>query len=183
MLVGVVAYLRLPIAALPSVDRPTIALWSGLPGASADTIVAAVAQPLERQIGIIPGVVEMRSFSATGGTQLTVQFQLDKNIDAAAAAIQAAINASGPSLPKDLQQPPVYWKANPSGWAVMTLALTSEVLDPSDIYDIADTIVAEQISQVPGVAHVFVSGAERGAVRIRADPGRIAAMHVSLEQI
>jgi multidrug efflux pump len=183
LLVGIVAYMRLPIAALPSVDRPTIALWAGLPGASADTIASALAQPLERQIGSIPGIVEMRSFSATGGTQLTVQFQLDKNIDAAAGAIQAAINAAGPNLPKDMPQPPGYWKANPSGWSVITLALTSEVLDPSDVYDFADTVVAEQISQVPGVAQVMVSGAEHGAVRIRVDPGRIAAMHVSLEQI
>ena len=134
LLIGIVAYVRLPIAALPSVDRPTIALWAGLPGASADTVASALAQPLERQIGIIPGVVEMRSFSATGGTELTVQFQLDKNIDAAAGAVQAAINAAGPSLPKDLPSPPGYWKANPAGEAVITLALTSEVLDPSDIY-------------------------------------------------
>ena len=183
LLVGIVAYMRLPIAALPSVDRPTIALWAGLPGASADTIASALAQPLERQIGSIPGIVEMRSFSATGGTQLTVQFQLDKNIDAAAGAIQAAINAAGPNLPKDMPQPPGYWKVNPSGWSVITLALTSEVLDPSDVYDFADTVVAEQISQVPGVAQVMVSGAEHGAVHIRVDPGRIAAMHVSLEQI
>ena len=183
LLIGLVAYVRLPIASLPSVDRPTISLWAGLPGASADTIASAVAQPLERAIGVIPGIVEMRSFSATGGTQVTVQFALDKDIDAAAAAIQAAINAAGPSLPKDIPQPAEYWKANPSGWSVMTLTLTSDVLDPGDVYDIADAIVAEQISQVPGVAQVWVSGAERGAVRIRVDPGRIAAMHVSLEQI
>ena len=183
LLVGIVAYARLPIAAMPSVDRPTIAIWAGLPGASADTIASALAQPLERQIGIIPGIVEMRSFSATGGTMLTVQFTLDKNIDAAAGAIQSAVNASGPNLPKDLPQPPEHWKANPSGWAVIALSLTSEVLDPTDVYDIADTVVAEQISQLPGVAQVVVSGAERGAVRIRVDPGRIAAMHVSLEQV
>jgi hydrophobe/amphiphile efflux-1 (HAE1) family protein len=183
MLVGIVAYVRLPIAALPSVDRPTIALWATLPGASADTVASALAQPLERQIGIIPGVKEMGSFSATGGTNVSVQFDLDKNIDAAAAAVQAAINAAGPNLPKDMPQPPGYWKVNPSGWAVMTLALTSDVLDPGDVYDIADTVVSEQITQVPGVAQVWVSGAERGAVRIRVDPGRIAAMHVSLEQI
>jgi hydrophobe/amphiphile efflux-1 (HAE1) family protein len=183
LLIGIVAYVRLPIAALPSVDRPTIALWAGLPGASADTVASALAQPLERQIGIIPGVVEMRSFSATGGTELTVQFQLDKNIDAAAGAVQAAINAAGPSLPKDLPSPPGYWKANPAGVAVITLALTSEVLDPSDIYDIADTVVTQQILQAPGVSQVSISGADRGAVRIRVDPGRIAAMHVSLEQV
>jgi hydrophobe/amphiphile efflux-1 (HAE1) family protein len=183
LLIGVVAYVRLPIAALPSVDRPTIGVWGVLPGASADTVASALAQPLERQIGTIPGIVEMRSFSATGGTELTVQFQLDKNIDAAAGAVQAAINAAGPSLPKDLPQPPGYWQSNPSGWAVIWLSLTSDVIDPSDIYDIADTVVAEQISQLPGVAQVFVSGAQRGAVRIRIDPGRIGTMGVSLEQI
>ena len=183
VLVGIIAYARLPIAALPTVDRPAITLWCGLPGASADIVASALAQPLERQIGTIPGIVEMSSFSATGGTQIRVQFELDKNSDAAAAAVQAAINAARPELPKDLPDPPGYWKANPSGWAVMTLALTSDVLDPSEVYDIADAIVSEQISQVPGVAQVSVSGAERGAVRIRVDPGRIAAMRVSLEQI
>ncbi len=183
LLLGIIAYARLPIAALPSVDRPTIGIWAGLPGAAADTIASALAQPLERQIGIIPGIVEMRSFSATGGTQLSVQFELDKSVDAAAGAIQAAIAAAGPSLPPDLPQPPNYWKANPSGWSVISLALTSDVLDPSEVYDITDAVVAEQISQLPGVAVVNVSGAERGAVRIRVDPGQIAAMHVSLEQI
>ncbi|MEJ0015093.1 MAG: efflux RND transporter permease subunit [Acetobacteraceae bacterium] len=183
LLLGVIAYARLPIAALPSVDRPTIALWAGLPGASADTIAAALAQPLERQIGAIPGVVEMRSFSATGGVQLVVQFQLDKDADAAAAAVQAAINAAGPSLPRDLPQPPGYWKTNPAGWSVITLALTSDVLESTAIYEYADSVVAEQIAQVPGISQVSVSGAERAAVRIRADPGRIAAMGISLEQI
>ena len=183
LLLGIVCYSRLPIAALPSVDRPTIGVWAGVPGASADTIATALAQPLERQIGTIPGIVEMSSFSATGGTMLTVQFDLSKDIDAAAEAVQAAINAAGPNLPPDLPQPPSYWKANPSGWPVITLALTSDVLYPSDVYDIADSVVAEQLSQLPGVAQASVSGAERGSVRIRVDPGRIAEMGISLEQI
>jgi len=183
LLLGIVCYTRLPIAALPSVDRPTIGVWAGLSGASADTIAAALAQPLERQIGTIPGIVEMSSFSATGGTMLTVQFDLSKDVDAAAEAVQAAINAAGPNLPPDLPQPPSYWKANPSGWPVITLALTSDVLDPTDVYDLADSVVAEQLSQIPGVAQASVSGAERGSVRIRVDPGRIAEMGISLEQI
>jgi multidrug efflux pump len=183
LLIGVVAYLRLPIASLPSVDRPTVGVWATLPGASADTMAASVAQPLERQIGQIPGIVEMHSFSDPGATQITVQFRLDKNIDAAAGAVQAAINAASSSLPKDMPGPPVHWKVNPAGWSVMTLVLTSDVLEPSTVYDIADTIVSEQITQLPGVAQVRVSGSERGAVRIRVDPGRIAALHVSLEQI
>jgi multidrug efflux pump len=183
LLIGVVAYLRLPIAAMPSVDRPTIGLAAALPGASAETVASTLAQPLERSIGTIPGIAEMHSFSATGGTSIVVQFQLDKKSDAATAAVQAAINASGPSLPKDLPQPPSFWKTNPAGWSVIMLALTSDVLEPGEVYDVADTIVAEQISQVAGVAQVIVSGAERGAVRIRVDPGKIAAMHVSLEQI
>ena len=158
-------------------------MWAGIPGASADTIASAVAQPLEQQIGTIPGIVEMRSFSATGGTQLTIQFELEKSIQAAAGAVQAAINASGPSLPKDLPQPPIYWKVNPSGWPVITLALTSDVLEPSEIYDLADSVIAEQLAQLPGVAQANVSGAERGAVRIRVDPAQAATMGLSLEQI
>ena len=115
LLLGIVAYTNMPIAALPSVDRPTVGTWAGLPGASADTIATSVAQPLERQIGIIPGIAEMGSFSATGGTQITVQFELGRDIDDASAAIQAAINTALPNLPKDLPQPPLHWKANPSG--------------------------------------------------------------------
>jgi hydrophobe/amphiphile efflux-1 (HAE1) family protein len=183
LLLGVVAYTHMPIAALPSVDRPTIGIWAGLPGASADTIATSVAQPLERQIGIIPGIAEMGSFSATGGTNITVQFDLTRDIDAAATAVLAAINTALPNLPKDLPQPPVYWKTNPSGWAVIAISLTSETVEPKVMYDYADSVIAEKLSQLPGVAKVAVAGAERPAVRIRASPRLLASMNLSLEQI
>ncbi len=183
LLLGIVAYTQMPIAALPSVDRPTISTWAGLPGASADTIATSLAQPLERQIGIIPGIAEMGSFSATGGTQITVQFELGRDIDAASAAVQAAINTAGPNLPKDLPQPPVHWKANPSGWAVIAIALTSEIVEPKVMYDYADSVISQKLSQLPGVAKVNVAGAERPAVRIRASPRLLASMNLSLEQV
>jgi len=183
MLLGIVAYRHMPIAALPSVDRPTIGIWAGLPGASADTIATSLAQPMERQVGIIPGIVEMGSFSATGGTQITVQFDLARDIDAAATAILAAINTAGPNLPKDLPQPPVYWKANPSGWAVIAISLTSDIVEPKVMYDYADSVIAQKLSQLPGVAKVNVAGAERPAVRIRASPRLMASMNLSLEEV
>jgi hydrophobe/amphiphile efflux-1 (HAE1) family protein len=183
LMLGVVAYMHMPIAALPSVDRPTIGIWAGLPGASADTIATALAQPLERQVGIIPGIAEMGSFSATGGTQITVQFDLARDIDAAATAVLAAINTAGPNLPKDLPQPAVYWKANPSGWAVIAISLTSDTVEPKVMYDYADSVIAQKLSQLPGVAKVNVAGAERPAVRIRALPRLLASMNVSLEQV
>jgi multidrug efflux pump subunit AcrB len=142
-----------------------------------------LAQPLERQIGIIPGIAEMGSFSATGGTQITVQFELARDIDAAAAAVQAAINAAEPNLPKDLPQPPVYWKANPSGWAVIAISLTSDIVEPKVIYDYADSVIVQKLSQLPGVAKVNVAGAERPAMRIRASPRLLANMNLSLEQV
>ncbi len=183
LLLGIVSYARLPIAALPNVDRPTIWVYAGIPGASADTIASAVAQPLERQLGTIPGIAEMSSFSAMGGATVNIQFDLDKDIDAAGAAVQSAINAATPNLPKDLPQPPVYGKANPSGYPVIVLAMTSDVLDPGDVYEIADGVVGEKLSQLPGVARVVISGAERAAVRVQASPLLMANMGVSLEQI
>ncbi len=183
LLLGVVAYAMLPIAALPNVDRPTIGVYAGIPGASADTIAASVAQPLERQLGTIPGIAEMASFSAPGGTEITIQFDLATDIDAAAGAVQAAINAAGPNLPNDLPQPPTYWKANPSGFAAISLAMTSDVLDPSAVYDYADSVVAEEIAQLPGVAKVNVAGADRSAVRIRVQPRQLAGMKLSLEDV
>ncbi len=183
LLLGLISYRRLPIAALPNVDRPTIWVFAGIPGASADTIASAVAQPLERQLGTIPGVMEMSSFSAMGGATVFLQFALEKDIDDAAGAVQAAINAATPNLPKDLPQPPIYGKANPSGSPVIVLAMTSDLLDPGDVYDVADSVVSEKLAQLPGVARVVISGAERSAVRVQASPRLMANMGVSLEQI
>jgi multidrug efflux pump len=183
VLLGVVAYLRLPIAALLAVERPTIVVEAPFPGASPTTVATALAQPLERQLGIIPGIVEMTSWSGTGGTQIIIQFELTKDIDDAAGAVQAAINAAGPYLPKDYAWPPYYYKANPAGFSVIALALTSDVIPPGQLYDYADSVLSPKLSQLPGVARVFISGAERNAVRAQVAPGRIARMNLSLEAV
>ncbi|WP_158746328.1 efflux RND transporter permease subunit [Acidisphaera sp. L21] len=183
LLLGALSYFNLPIAALPNVDRPTISVWGYLPGASADTVATSLAQPLERQLGTIPGIVEMFAYSGAGGCEIDIQFDLDKDVDAAATAVQSAINAAGPNLPKDLPLPPGYWKANPSGAAVIVLAMMSDVLTPSEVYEAADSVVGEKLSQLPGVARVNIAGAERGAVRIRASPRQMANLGVSLEQV
>lgn len=183
LLLGAVSYSKLPIASLPSVERPTIAVYAILPGASADTIASSLAQPLETQLGIIPGIVEMVSFSATGGTSIVIQFDLTKDIDAAAGEVQAAINAAAPNLPKDLPNPPYYVKANPGGFSVVALALNSDVLPAGEVYDFADSVVVQKLSELPGVAQVKISGADRSGIRIRLSPRLLANMHVSLEQV
>ena len=182
LLLGLVAYRNLPIAALPNVDRPTIVVNAGLPGASADTIGAAVSQPLEHQLGTIPGIVQMQASSGTGGVEITIQFELNRDIDSAASDVQAAINTALPQLPP-LPQPPTYYKSNPSGFPVIALAMTSDVLTPSEVYSQADSIVGEKLSQLKGVAKVLISGAERAAIRIQVSPRRMAAMGLSLEQV
>ena len=140
----------------------------------------ALAQPLETTIGLIPGVVEMSSFSGTGGTDIVTQFDLTVDLDTAAGAVQAAINAAGPDLPKG-QWPPVYWKSNPAGFAVISLALTSDVLPAGEVYDLADGVIGPKLSQLPGVARVYITGGEKSAVRIQVSPSRMAAMNLSLE--
>jgi multidrug efflux pump subunit AcrB len=183
LLLGVVSYSRLPIASLPAIERPTIAVNAVLPGASSDTIASSLAQPLESQLGLIPGIIEMASFNATGGTSIVIQFDLAKDIDAAAGEVQAAINAAAPNLPKDLPAPPYYLKANPGGFSVIALALSSELLPASEVYDYADSVVVQKLSEVPGVARVLISGADRKGVRIRVSPRLLANMSVSLEQV
>lgn len=181
LMLGASAYLRLPIASLPSVDRPTIEVSAPFPGAGPETVATALAQPLEKQIGRIPGIVEMSSYSGMGGTSITVQFDLNTQIDDAAGAIQAAISAAGPDLPRTRAWPPVYWKSNPAGFAVIALALTSDVFPPGELYNYADTVLSPRLSQLPGVARVLISGAERSAVRIQVHADRLANMNVSLE--
>lgn len=179
-LLGCVAYFRLPIASLPAVERPTIGIYAPFPGASPTTVANALAQPLETTLALIPGVTEITSFSAMGGTSITVQFELSIDLDAAAGAVQAAINSAGPNLPKG-PWPPTYWKANPAGPAVVALALTSDVFTPGEVYSLADGVISPKLSQLPGVARIIVSGAERSAVRIQVSPARLAAMNLSLE--
>ena len=183
LLLGLVAYAGMPIAALPAVERPTIEVYAPLPGASPSTVASALAQPLEHQLGLIPGIVEMSSYSGTGGVQIVIQFDLTKSLDDAAQAVQAAINAAGPDLPKGQAWPPSYWKSNPSGFSAIALALTSDIVPPSQLYEYADSVLSPKISQLPGVARVLISGAERKAVRVQVSPGRVADMNLSLEAV
>ena len=180
---GIVAYPRLPVAPLPQVDFPTIQVSVQLPGASPDTMASAAAQPLETQIAQISGVAQMTSISTLGSTVITIQFDLDRNIDAASNDVQAAINAAGGQLPKDLPTPPTYRKVNPTDSPVLLLAATSETLPLTAVDDIVETKLAQQISQVSGVGQVLVSGQQKSAVRIQLDPAKLVAKGLSLEDV
>ncbi|RAU20932.1 acriflavine resistance protein B [Paramagnetospirillum kuznetsovii] len=182
-LAGIAAFRDLPVAPLPKVDFPTINVSARLPGADPATMAATVAAPLERRLGEIPGVAEMTSTSTQGGTSITVQFDLDRDINGAAHDVQAAINAAGAELAIDLPQPPTYKKVNPAEAPILILGVTSDSLPMSKVYDAADAIMAQRISQVEGVAQVTLSGAEKPAVRVRVDPSRLAAMGVGIEDV
>src|SRR5271155_1557735 len=183
LLVGLVAYPLLPVAPLPQIDFPTIAVSASLPGASPETIASSVAQPLERQIAQIPGVSQMTSTSSLGATAITVQFDLDRNIDGASNDVQAAINAATGQLPKDLPSPPTYRKVNPADSPILLLAATSETLPLTEVDDVVETQLAKQISQVSGVAQVLVSGQQKPAVRIQLEPAKLVAKGLSLEDV
>ncbi len=175
LLAGAVAYRFLPISALPSVDIPTIVVFAGRPGADPETMANSVAAPLERRLGEISGVTEITSVSSIGNTSIVVQFDIDRDIDGAARDVQAAINAAITDLPSDLPTRPWYRKFNPADAPIMTLALSSNTLTTAQIYDAADTILAQRLSQAEGVSQVTVNGAEKPAVRVRLDPVRLAA--------
>ncbi|HET9019046.1 MAG TPA: efflux RND transporter permease subunit [Acetobacteraceae bacterium] len=183
LLVGIAAYPLLPVAPLPRVDFPTIQVNAQLPGAGPETMASSVAQPLEREFAQIPGIAQLTSVSVLGQTQITVQFDLNRNIDAAAQDIQSAINAAGGQLPKNLPSPPNYWKVNPSDAPILILAATSESLPMTVVSDYADNVVSQQLSQVAGVAQVFIGGQQKPAVRVRVDPARLAAMGLTLEDV
>src|SRR5689334_425275 len=183
LLLGIVAYRFLPVSSMPNVELPTIRVSASRPGADPAIIAATVAAPLERQLGTIAGVTEITSVSSLGQTSIIVQFDLARSIEGAARDVQAAINASLVDLPSDLPSIPSFRKFNPAAAPVLILALTSKTILPSAIYDAADTVVAQRISQVSGVADVTVSGAEQPAVRVRVNPGAIAAAGISLEQV
>src|SRR3954471_6099694 len=183
LLVGIVAYRLLPVASMPNVELPTIRVTASRPGADPAIIAATVAAPLERNLGTIAGVTEITSVSSLGQTSITVQFDLSRKIDGAARDVQAAINASLTDLPSDLPSIPSFRKFNPSAAPVLILALTSKTISPSAIYDAADSVVAQRIAQVSGVADVTVSGAEQPAIRVRVNPSAIAAAGISLEQV
>ncbi len=168
VLLGALAYGQLPIALLPTVDAPTITVAASLPGASPKTIAATVAAPLERQLGRIAGVTELTSYSIYGRTAITVQFELGRNIDHAANDVQAAINAAATDLPKDLSESPAFSKDNPTMVPLLHLALTSDTLPLERVSDYAETVVAQKLATVEGVAVVNVDAAEKSAVRVRA---------------
>ena len=183
VLVGLAAYPLLPVAPLPRVDFPTINVNVKYPGASPETMASAVAQPLERQFAIIPGISQMTSVSVAGSAQITIQFDLDRNIDGAAGDVLAQINAATGQLPKNLPSPPTYWKVNPSEAPIMILALQSDTQPLIEVDDYADTVLAQQISQLAGVGQVFIAGEQKRAVRVQVDPAKLAAMGLTLEDV
>jgi multidrug efflux pump len=183
MLAGIVSYRQLPVSALPQVDYPTIEILTFYPGASPDVMTSSVTAPMERQFGEIPGLSQMTSVSSYGGSLITLQFNLEQNIDIAEQEVQAAINAAGTYLPRDLPNPPIYSKVNPADSPIVTLALTSQALPLSKVEDLADTTLAQKISQLPGVGLVTISGGQKPAVRIQANPTALASYGLSLEDL
>lgn len=182
-LAGVIAFLQLPVAPLPQVDFPTISVSAGLPGASPETMAATIATPLERALGRIAGITEMTSASSVGATGITLQFDLDRDIDGAARDVQAAINAASSLLPANLPSRPRYRKVNPSDFSILILSLTSELLDRGQMYDAASTILAQKIAQIEGIGQVRVGGSSLPAVRVELDPNRLAKYNLSLEDV
>ena len=180
---GALGYLWLPVSSLPQVDFPTIQVTTQLPGANPETTANLVTAPLERQLGQIPALASMTSSSSYGISQITLQFVLDRDIDAAAQDVQSAINAAGSTLPRNLPYPPTYSKVNPADAPIITLALTSPTVSLRQLSDIADTMMTQRLSSVPGVGHVAVEGGIRPAVRIQADLSRLAAYGLSMADL
>ena len=183
LLVGLVAYRELPVSALPEVDYPTIQVVTFYPGANPDVMASSVTAPLERQFGQVRGLNLMSSTSSLGSSVITLQFNLDQNIDVEEQQVQAAINAATTYLPRDLPNPPIYSKVNPADAPILTLALTSDTLPLSKVEDLADTALAQKISQLPGVGLVSISGGQKPAVRIQANPTALASYGLSLEDL
>ena len=183
LLCGILGYLRLPVSALPQVDFPTIQITTQLPGANPETIASLVTAPLERQFGQIPALSTMYSQSSFGLSQITLQFDLDRDIDAAAQDVQSAINAAGSTLPRTLPYPPTYSKINPADAPIMVLALTSETVSLRQLSDLADTLLSPRLSEVSGVGHVSIEGGVRPAIRIQADLARLAAYGLGMEDL
>jgi multidrug efflux pump len=183
MLAGGVAYLQLPVSALPEVDYPIIQVLTFYPGAGPDVMSSSVTAPLERQFGQMPGLKQMTSVSSGGGSVITLEFNLDEDIDVAEQEVQAAINAANSFLPTDLPNPPIYSKVNPADAPIMTLALTSDSLPLDKVEDAADTNLAQKISQVTGVGLVSIAGGQKPSVRVQANPAQLAAYNLSLEDL
>ena len=180
---GMVAYKQLPVSALPQVDYPTIQVRTFFPGASPEVMASSVTAPLERQFGQMPGLTQMTSTSSNGSSIITLQFTLDLSLDVAEQQVQAAINASFTYLPPDLPIPPIYSKVNPADAPILTLGLTSKTMPLTQVEDLADTRFAQKISQLPGVGLVSISGGQRPAVRVRANPAALAAHNLALEDL
>lgn len=183
LLAGIVAYKQLPVSALPEVDYPTIQVTTFYPGASPDVMASSVTAPLERQFGQVPGLQQMTSTSSDGSSVITLQFNLSLNIDVAEQEVQQSINASGTFLPADLPTPPLYSKTNPADTPIITLALTSNDIPLSKVEDLADTRLAPKMSQLPGVGLVSISGGQKPAVRIQANPTALAHYGLNLEDL
>ena len=182
-LAGAAAFTLLPVSPLPQVDFPTLAVSASLPGASPETMASSVATPLERQFGRIAAVTEMSSSSSLGSTTITLQFDLDRNIDAAARDVQAAINAARGYLPANLPTNPNYRKVNPSDSPILILSLTSSSLNKGEMYDAASTVMAQMLSQVEGVGQVVVGGGALPAVRVELNPSMLSRYGIGLEQV
>ncbi len=183
LMAGILAYTRLPVAPIPQVEYPVISVNAGLPGASPETMASSVATPLERQFGRIAGVNQMTSTSQLGSTGITLQFDLSRNIDAAARDVQAAINAALGQLPANLPTRPNWRKVNPADAPIMILSLTSEIISKPRMYDVADSVLAQKLSQVPGIGQVFVGGGAKPAVRAEVNPTLLSKLGVGVEQV
>jgi len=183
LLAGFVAYLQLPVSALPEVDYPTIQIVTFYPGANPDVMASAVTAPLERQFGQLPGLNQMTSTSSDGSSIIVLQFSLELNIDVAEQEVQAAINASQTYLPSDLPVPPIYSKTNPADTPILTLALSSKSIPLSQVEDLADTRFVQKISQLPGVGLVSISGGQKPAVRVRVNPTTLSSYGINLEDV
>src|SRR5438477_7546752 len=183
LLVGIVAFLQLPVSALPQVDYPTIQVVTFYPGASPDITATTITAPLERQFGQMQGLNQMTSTSAGGVSVIVLQFDLALQLDVAEQEVQASINGSGTFLPSDLPSPPVYNKTNPADAPVLTLAITSDTLPLSQVEDLVDTRLAPRISQLSGVGLVSISGGQKPAVRIQANPTALSSYGINLEDL
>src|SRR5215467_676505 len=182
-LAGAVAFRILPVSPLPQVDFPTISVSASLPGASPETMASSVATPLERQFGRIAAVTEMTSSSSLGSTSITLQFDLNRDIDAAARDVQAAIAAARGYLPANLPSNPTYRKVNPADSPIFMLSLTSDALDKGQMYDAASTILAQKLSQMPAVGQVIVGGSALSAVRVELNPPALNHYGIGVEQV
>ena len=183
LLVGMVGYRQLPVSALPQVDYPTIQVVTFYPGAGPDVMASSVTAPLERQFGQVPGLTQMTSTSSEGCSVITLRFELELNIDVAAQQVQAAINVASSFLPRDLPNPPIYTKTNPADAPILTLALSSDTLPLTKVEDLADTRLAQKISQLSGVGMVSISGGQKPAIRIQANPASLATLGLNMEDL